>query len=78
MKKTNTNTSAARDAGQLYHPKYRGTFRNYAAKMLPLVPTDADDESPETLCANWRRGCNGITAGASPDGRLTHCDDCCA
>lgn len=51
-------------------------------KTLPLIPNQADvDQStesgaaPETLCANWRRGCNGVTDGPQ-DGHLTLCDDC--
>ena len=32
---------------------------------------------PETLCANFKRGCNGVTNGAV-NGRLTLCSDCAA
>jgi hypothetical protein len=30
---------------------------------------------PKTLCANWTRGCNGVTDGPQ-DGLLTLCDEC--
>lgn len=30
---------------------------------------------PEFLCANWRKGCNGVTNGPE-GGYLTLCDDC--
>lgn len=43
--------------------------------MMPLIPQFEAIENPETLCANWRRGCNGVTDGAI-GGRLTLCDDC--
>lgn len=49
---------------------------------MPLIPSVEEvDNSPEaganpqTLCANWRRGCNGVTHGPR-HGRLTLCDDC--
>jgi hypothetical protein len=49
---------------------------------LPLVPSqDEVDKSseaganPETLCAHWREGCNGVTDGPYK-GRLALCDDC--
>jgi hypothetical protein len=32
-------------------------------------------ESPETLCANFRRGCNAVTDGPI-EGRLTYCEEC--
>jgi hypothetical protein len=52
--------------------------------MREFVPKcdDADDagslagENPETLCANWRQGCNGVTGGPDDTGRLTLCDRC--
>ena len=33
------------------------------------------DANPETLCANWRLGCNGLTEG-DENGYLQFCDDC--
>jgi len=49
----------------------------------PVVPTQAEVDAkphvagsnPEQLCANWRKGCNGVTDG-QVDGKLTFCDDC--
>ena len=48
-------------------------------KTSPTVQeVDASAEAgaePATLCANWKRGCNGVTDG-SENGRLTLCDYC--
>jgi hypothetical protein len=45
-----------------------------------MTPPNLDNtppgvEDPDTLCANWERGCNGVTDGAV-DGHLTLCDEC--
>jgi hypothetical protein len=52
-------------------------------KTLPFIPKQAEVDAssssegatPETLCANWKRGCNGVTDGPK-NGRLTYCDYC--
>lgn len=51
-------------------------------KTLPLIPTlkqlegtPAEDATPDTLCANWKDGCNGVTDGPEK-GRLCLCDYC--
>jgi hypothetical protein len=51
--------------------------------ISPLIPTPAelagtcaDGANPETLCGNWRRGCNAVTDGPTLDGRLSLCDEC--
>ena len=47
-------------------------------KSKDLAGNRAEDltENRGTLCANWKRGCNGVTEGADTTGRLTYCDDC--
>lgn len=40
---------------------------NYAAESA---------NNPDTLCANWRYGCNRTTDGPDGNGFLTPCDDC--
>ena len=54
------------------------------AICFPFVPSTqtldashAAGANAQTLCANWRRGCNGVTDKAA-NGRLTLCDDCTA
>jgi hypothetical protein len=37
-----------------------------------------ETENPETLCANWRNGCNGISDGPDAKGFLALCDECAA
>jgi hypothetical protein len=52
-------------------------------KSTPLIPTRAQVDAvpsaygsnPNTLCANWRKGCNGVTDGPVW-GRLTLCNNC--
>jgi len=40
-----------------------------------LDAANEGDADPDTLCANWRKGCNGVTTGAV-DGHLIECDAC--
>ena len=49
---------------------------------MKTIPTEIDVDrtpdagaDPKTLCANWRRGCNGVTDGPDADG-LTLCEEC--
>jgi hypothetical protein len=49
---------------------------------MKTIPTENDVDRtpdagavPKTLCANWTRGCNGVTDGPDADG-LTLCEEC--
>jgi hypothetical protein len=53
-----------------------------ALTSTETIPTRAEVDTtgeaganPRHLCANWRRGCNGVTDGPIGD-RLTLCDAC--
>ncbi len=56
---------------------------NERDRLLPMVPTQKEVDSnahshgavPETLCANYTVGCNGVTDGPIK-GRLSLCDNC--
>jgi hypothetical protein len=57
-------------------------MRTKTYTVRAIIPTRAEvdaagqsDADPRRLCANWRKGCNGVTDGPAGD-RLTLCDDC--
>ncbi len=44
-------------------------------RTSPPPSLEPGDTNPETLCANWRIGCNGVTDGLV-GGNLSLCDGC--
>ena len=64
---------------QAVNNKAEGGEMKETAKVPTAKEVDETTESganPNTLCANWRRGCNGVTDGADTRGKLTYCDEC--
>lgn len=60
-------------AGERYNARWGKVLTPTAAEVDATSEAGAN---PKTLCANWRKGCNGVTDGPTADGKLSLCDDC--